>query len=312
MSNSAPKKPATPAKKARKEVDGDEIFKAPTILREPMSKQVRLGGKILIRVTATGLPLPSYQWYFNGIKIAGATSDRYMVNKCRRQHAGAYTCEVKNFVGKLMSRAAMISFFTEKTVPDVEVNPKAATVQAGKAFRFEITAPEAEALAKFKFMWVFNGKRINGATNKLLEFLEVKKKYEGEYKVIVIAGSEIRSSNIVKLKVVEKDVPPPEEKEEEKACQAETPEEAPAPPEDFFFDPEEDGDGAPAEEAPAAPEEDGFFTPDPVDAPQEAKVIPLTFPPKAASDDGTITKLCRKKEALERILEGLKTPKKAA
>src|SRR5690606_26852023 len=124
---------------------GDDIFRAPEILREPSSKQVQLGGKIVLRVEATAMPLPSYQWYCNGVKVVGATSDRLVIAKSRRNHGGAYTCEIKDFVGKVMTRAAMISFLTEK-IPDVEIGPKSASVPAGKSFTFSIVSPAADKL----------------------------------------------------------------------------------------------------------------------------------------------------------------------
>jgi hypothetical protein len=316
----APQNKNGPKKKKKPGVADDEIFKAPEIAREPSSKQVKLGGKISLRIDATGKPLPSFQWYQNGIKIIGATNERLMINKSRRNHSGAYTCEVKNFVGKVMSRAAMVSFYAEK-IPDIVIGPKNAAIESGKPFKFEIIEPSADKLKEFSFKWVFNGKRINGATNTCLEFTQVKKKYEGEYKVVLVAGSEIRTSNTVTLKILEKDTPPPEVVETVEAAVA--PEPAPEPMEDLFFDPEMESDftePAPAfaeaaiepinisvvpEEIAPAEAEDAFFTPEEI-APAEE--IP-TYNFGASSEDGTVTKLCRKKEVLERFLEALKQPK---
>jgi len=126
-----------PKKKAG-QPEKDDIFEAPTLTREPTAKQVSLGGSLTIRVTATGRPMPSYQWYLNGKKISGATSDRYRVNKTRREHGGNYTCEVKNYVGRVMSRPAMISFLVEK-VPPLVIEPAMAEIPAGQPFTFRVT-----------------------------------------------------------------------------------------------------------------------------------------------------------------------------
>lgn len=192
---------SNPGKKKRGEPKSDDIFQAPVIVREPVSRQVALGARLTLRVTATGKPLPSFQWFLNGKKISGANSDRLMVNKTRRDSLGAYTCEAKNFVGKTMSRAAMVSFLAE-TIPNIIVEPAVASVPTGKPFRFRIAEPGPDKLKKLSFQWTFNGKRINGARGPELQFTEVKKKYEGEYKVLLFVGGELRASNTVKLVVL--------------------------------------------------------------------------------------------------------------
>lgn len=228
----------------------DEIFQAPVFVREPTAKQVSLGGKLTLRVVAEGKPRPSYQWYLNGKKISGATSDRYMVNKTRREHAGSYTCEAKNFVGKTSTRGAMVAFLMER-IPDLVVAPASATVPMGQPFCFKITSIEPAKLRKYSFQWTFNGKRITGARSPELEFGEVKKKYEGEYRVLLFVGGDLRSSNKVMLSVAES------------TAQAAIIEEAAEPAflmpmpsaanDDFFFNPEDDDEiSTPPVEEPSA------------------------------------------------------------
>lgn len=219
----------------------DEIFEAPTLQREPSAKQVTLGGRLTLRVTATGRPMPSYQWYLNGKKISGATMDRYMVNKVRREHMGNYHCEVKNYMGKVISRPAMVSVIIER-IPPIVIEPAAASIPLGKPFKFQITSVPPERLKKLNIQWTFNGKRINGAKGHELEFLEVKKKYEGDYKVILTVGGELRSSNKVTLKVAGAEAQAEEIAVGDPAAAA-----ASAPiNDDFFFNPEDELDDAPA------------------------------------------------------------------
>lgn len=234
--NSKPK----PKKKGQEERDVDEVFEAPVITREPTSRQVTLGGKLSLRINATGKPLPSYQWYLNGRKVSGANTDRLIVNKTRRDNGGAYTCEVKNYAGKVMSRAAMVSFLVER-VPEIVVEPSVASIPIGKPFKFRVALPEKEALKKFKLQWTFNGKRINGATGLELQFVQVKKKYEGEYKVVILVAGDIHASNCVKLLAL----PAEGVAEIQPALTREKTAFIAAPPKaSFFFDPlEEDSEG---------------------------------------------------------------------
>ena len=90
----------------------------------------------MLRVTAEGKPLPSYQWFHNGKKISGANTDRLTLNKLRRQSAGAYHCEAKNFVGKVTSRVAMLSFFTQR-VPKLVIGPELIEIEEGKPFKLK-------------------------------------------------------------------------------------------------------------------------------------------------------------------------------
>lgn len=212
----------------------DEVFQAPKILREPQSRQVPLSGKVTLQITATGKPLPDYQWYHNGKKIAGAMQNRLTIQHLRRDQGGAYHCEVKNHAGSVMSRAAMISFLAER-LPELIVEPAEAKIPEGRPFSFRIVSPDANKLKEFRLQWVFNGKKIRGAMGTKLEFLQVKKKYSGEYKVRIILDDQIITSNCVKLTAV-----PNEAREEVKSALDEmTREVLVKKPEPLFFDPNE-------------------------------------------------------------------------
>ncbi len=220
--------------KPKPQAASDEVFQAPKILREPQSRQVPLSGKITLQITATGKPLPDYQWYHNGKKIAGAMLNRLTIQHLRRDQGGAYHCEVKNHAGSVMSRAAMVSFLAER-LPELIVEPAEAKIPEGRPFAFRIVSPDANRLKEFRLQWVFNGKKIRGAMGTKLEFLQVKKKYSGEYKVRIVLDDQIITSNCVKLTAV-----PNEAREEVKSALDEmTREVLVKKPEPLFFDPNE-------------------------------------------------------------------------
>lgn len=203
------KGPVQGKRKVTDEFQEEEIFQAPVIVREPTSRQCKLGSNVVLRITATGKPLPSYQWFHNGKKISGATSDRLTLNKVRRDAVGAYHCEAKNFVGKAASRQCMLSFFLNK-VPKLVVEPREIKVEEGKPVVLKVLAKNPADFREFKVFWVFNGMRIKGAQGLELKISAGKKKYEGEYKAMISAGSSIESSNIVKVTIL-----PPQEKSQE-------------------------------------------------------------------------------------------------
>ncbi|MCO5143299.1 MAG: immunoglobulin domain-containing protein [Oligoflexia bacterium] len=188
----------------KKQEPTDEIFRPPRILREPGSKESHLGGKIALRVVASGFPLPTYQWFHNGKKMNGAASDRLIIQNARKDSAGTYHCEVKNLAGRVSSRPAMISILSEK-INQIIIEPAQANIPLGKVFSLRITEPDRKYLEKYQIQWFLNGKKIKGATGNLLQLSEVKLKYQGKYKVILTLGSEIISSNECNLSVLDKE-----------------------------------------------------------------------------------------------------------
>ncbi len=219
-------------RKISDEFQEEAIFQAPEIIREPSSRQARLGSNVVLRITATGKPLPSYQWYHNGKKISGANTDRLTLNKVRRASAGAYHCEAKNHAGKAVSRQCMLSFFTQK-VPKLVLDSRMLEVEVGKPIALKVLTPDPASFKDFRIFWVFNGMRIKGAYGLELSIASGKKKYEGEYKAMISVGSGIETSNICKVTIV--------------PTKAATPSEpAPEPPppasewEDYLFNPEDE------------------------------------------------------------------------
>jgi hypothetical protein len=52
---------------------------------------VTTGTSVSFSVSATGHPTISYQWYFNGTAISGATSNSYSISSAQASNAGTYT-----------------------------------------------------------------------------------------------------------------------------------------------------------------------------------------------------------------------------
>lgn len=185
----------------KKPVEQDELYKAPVITRDPQSRTVQIGGKVDLRVSATGLPTPSYQWYFNGQKIVGATRNMYMIPRFQRNNAGQYTCEAKNIAGVTQSRMATVSIKDITKSLDLAItitaSPKAPT--AGKMQRIFIESPSPKALIGATFQWHFNESKISGATGPELLLSEFKEKYSGTYFVVANLGEKNVQSNALEL-----------------------------------------------------------------------------------------------------------------
>lgn len=71
----------------------------PVVITQPHSQTVRAGAGVLLQVAATGAGL-TYQWHFNGTRIAGATGAALAVNNVRPPDVGFYTVAITNNAGR--------------------------------------------------------------------------------------------------------------------------------------------------------------------------------------------------------------------
>jgi hypothetical protein len=69
---------------------------APSITGQPKSQTVASGKQVTMTVTATGSPLPTYQWYKDGKAISGEVWAGHTVWYAQSQDAGTYTVTVSN------------------------------------------------------------------------------------------------------------------------------------------------------------------------------------------------------------------------
>jgi sugar lactone lactonase YvrE len=81
----------------------------PAIQRQPQSQSVTVGNSVQFSVTASGRPAVSYQWYFNGTAITGATNSVYSLLSAQSGNAGNYTVVVSNVMGSVTSNQATLT-----------------------------------------------------------------------------------------------------------------------------------------------------------------------------------------------------------
>ena len=89
----------------------------PNIIAQPVDFDVQMcsvNGAVF-QVNATGMPAPSYQWYFRHINatiyvpIEGATSSVHFIEKPQAQNKGHYYCNVSNSRGSVLSDEAQLN-----------------------------------------------------------------------------------------------------------------------------------------------------------------------------------------------------------
>jgi sugar lactone lactonase YvrE len=95
---------------------------APVITTHPQSQSVTAGASVQFFVAATGQPAPTYQWYFNGGAISGATGTTLALTNVQSTNSGRYTAVATNAQGAVTSNEATLT---------VSVAPAAGGISGG-------------------------------------------------------------------------------------------------------------------------------------------------------------------------------------
>lgn len=114
------------------------VLQAPRIITQPAPRTVVSGSTATFSVTATGTPLPQYQWLRGNSLITGATSSTYTTPATTLNDNGAvYSVIVSSEAGEVRSTNALLTVVTPPTLTNAnwEVD---ATV--GERFQFALTA----------------------------------------------------------------------------------------------------------------------------------------------------------------------------
>jgi hypothetical protein len=82
---------------------------APSISAQPHNLTVTNGDVAQFSVTATGFPLPTYQWKFNSTNLVGQTSSTLVISNAQPANAGSYTVDVINLGGTVTSQPAQLT-----------------------------------------------------------------------------------------------------------------------------------------------------------------------------------------------------------
>ncbi|NYF51548.1 beta strand repeat-containing protein [Tunturiibacter gelidoferens] len=133
----------------------------PVITGQPPSVNVCNNASTTLSVVA--LYASTYQWFFNGSPIAGATSSSYFIPSAVAMDVGSYTVTVTNAAGSVTSNAAKVVVGTSITS-----NPVSLSIVQGQTATFSVAATGD---APFSYQWYViapggsTGVAIAGATS---------------------------------------------------------------------------------------------------------------------------------------------------
>ncbi len=150
---------------------------APGIVLHPQPGFFAVAGEIAATVQAAGSPALRYQWQRNKRDIPGQTLPVLSLPDSPLTATGSYRVVVSNDVGRVISRAALL---TVQTPPQITVPPQPLTIHEGEKAVFTVTASGSKTL---RYRWLFEGNQI--ATSRTLTLNDARMERQGEYRVEV-------------------------------------------------------------------------------------------------------------------------------
>ena len=169
-----------------------------TISEQPVPLQsVDPGGETMISITASGLPRPRYQWFFNGTVITGAIWPIFRIPITRPEHDGDYYVELDNGLEKVRSANSRLAVNTTPIPPQLYCGVPQLCSQSGACPPFDtvVTLNQTAVfyadvrgfpLPAMQWSWSVDGSTfspITGATNRTLEVPNVSLANTGFYRI---------------------------------------------------------------------------------------------------------------------------------
>lgn len=175
---------------------------APPRFLEPLASRVgyTLGQTITLETRAAGcLPL-GYQWFKDGVLVAGATSSTLALTNLGPYAGAAYTVTVSNLVGLITSGTLTLERDTPYVPVAITQQPQsAATLRASPV----VLSVVAQGTAPLRYQWVKNGTPLDGATNDYHRAATAQLSDTAAYSVVVSNDWEVQVSDTAQVDVMD-------------------------------------------------------------------------------------------------------------
>ncbi len=164
-------------------------LEAPVIVSQPADAATIPGDVITLSVSLSAGAPAQYQWYRNGVPVAGATSASIVLGPMLASDTASYSVVAWNAVGFAASRIARV---VVGVPPRITSQPAWQIVNPGAAATFSVAATGAGTV---RYQWQRDGEDIAGATSASLTIGNAQLANEGEYRAVVSDDvSSIRSA----------------------------------------------------------------------------------------------------------------------
>jgi DNA/RNA endonuclease G (NUC1) len=188
--------PSQTASVLRTMIDGQPVVGAPIIEQGPQAQTLAAGGTATFSVTASGNAPLTYQWYFEGQPISGATTSTLTLENVALEQMGSYRVTVTNSVSSATSESVLL--VVTGVPPSILTQPVSQTVNAGENVVFTALASGSPTMS---YQWRFNGDPIPGATAASLTLTNVQAASAGNYDVVATNSVNSATSAVATLAV---------------------------------------------------------------------------------------------------------------
>ena len=167
---------------------------APAITQQPTAQSVVVGATVTFIASASGTPVPTFQWRRNGASISGATNASLTLSNVQVTDAGDFTFVATNVAGTATSNAATLTVTANPNIaPAISQQPASQTVAAGASVTL---SSGASGTPTPTLQWRRNGANVAGATNPALTLANVQPADAGDYTLVAtnVAGTATSSA----------------------------------------------------------------------------------------------------------------------
>jgi alpha-tubulin suppressor-like RCC1 family protein len=151
---------------------------APRLQSPILSRRTLAGERVYFHAAVSGAGPLSYQWWFNGTNLPGATNVTLVLSNVPLSFAGNYSLVVSNPFAVMTSAVATLSVPPSRILSP----PQSTNTFRGNTVQFDVTS---EGAGPFNYQWRFNGDNLAGATNQSLVLESLQLNQSGNYSVIV-------------------------------------------------------------------------------------------------------------------------------
>jgi autotransporter-associated beta strand protein len=163
--------------------DLDLIFTGvPNITAQPQDQLMDPGNSANFTVTATGAQPLSYQWYYNGGPIPGATDSSYTQSNIQPTNIGTFYVTVTNSLGSVTSSNAQLYVSGS---PVIVISPQSQTNSVGSTVTFTVSSSGSPTLF---YQWYYNDTIPIGPNSNTLTLTNIQNTNAGKYSVDVANG----------------------------------------------------------------------------------------------------------------------------
>lgn len=152
---------------------------SPAIVRQPASQSIDPGATLSLNVGAVGMPMLSYQWFFNGSPVTDATNWVLSVTNFQSTNAGSYSVLVSNSLNAVTSAPANIVY---GIAPRFIVQPTDQYVLPGATGALTTIVSGSPSLI---YQWFNTGNAVPAGTTNSLTIANAQSTDTGTYQLIV-------------------------------------------------------------------------------------------------------------------------------